>query len=951
MPIEALALDIHDVSAERWEIAVHPVGEPEAGGHLLLLGYDAVATMALANSLPDATVTSLDSLDEAAAALAALGGDAPWLTFGQFGLVDAWAEADGSGVLGAVPLLDVGELAALALPCLEARELRPFLTALGLDAASDTPGLPRARAVATLWEALAKAIAGRPYAVRRGLGDLLYNAGHPLAAAWRAAAGGEPVGEEPALLDSLLRQRLARLTPPAGEPGDLPETKPIDTAEVASWFAPDGPLAAQMAAYERRDGQVAMAVAVAEALNGGQCLLVEAGTGTGKSIAYLAPALKFAVQNQTPVVVSTNTKNLQDQLRSKDLPLLAKVLPFEFQAELIKGRGNYLCVEKLLGELADVGLLPFDDQVFHLAYLLSWAAETPDGDLDNLSGYLTWKSPHLDRYARNLASDSESCTANSARNHPCFATAARRRAMSADLLVINHALALANATVEVLPPFQHLIVDEAHNLEDIATEAFGLSLDRRGLQSLARELASGRQARSVTQRVGRLLDEVAADGATELREMLHQAENLAEQVIQATDDYGEQLSGWLMQLKQLDRDDLARAERMRLDPTLYDGPLGPSLRVAADNLHGRMTELGECGKRLMLALTAMSSEAGEELNQVKQAAQARFADWSEQLRALTLLRELSDEKYVYWLEVAWRQDRWHWRLRAAPIEAGDALAEQVWSRMAAVAMTSATLTVRGEFGYFARRLGLTHPAVSDRARELVVPSSFDYPRQVLLGMPDNIALPNEAAFENHVARAIDDIAKQLDGRTLVLFTSLTAMRNVYYQLEARLEAIGIEPLCQTISGPRHALAERFRSNPHAVLFGTRSFWEGIDVPGDALQCVVLVKLPFTVPDDPVFLARCERLEADGLNAWASYAVPQAVILFKQGFGRLIRTSTDRGVVLCLDRRLREKSYGRAFLSSVPGYTAAGGSWSQIKAQVQSWLAPPSPSPAAERKRS
>jgi len=942
MPIDALAIDIHDASAERWEIACHPIGDPGAGDQLLLLGYDAVATMALQQSMPEVQVASLDSLDDAARALAEVGGDQPWIFFGQFGLVDAWAEADGSGVLGTVPLIDAGELAALALPCLEERELKPFAEALGSTKVVDTPGVARARAVAAVWQALPAAIASRPYAVRRGLGDLLHNAGHPLAPAWRAAAGGEPVGDEPALMDSLLRARLARLTPPAGEPGELPETTPINTDEVASWFALDGPLCNAMTHYERRDGQVEMAVAVAEALNSGSCLLVEAGTGTGKSIAYLAPALKFAVQNHTPVVVSTNTKNLQDQLRSKDLPLLASVLPFEFHAELIKGRGNYLCVEKLLGELADVGLLPFDDQVFNLAYLLSWAAETPDGDLDNLSGYLTWKSPHLDRYARNLASDSESCTASSARNHPCFATAARRRALAADLLVINHALALANATVEVLPPFRHLIVDEAHNLEDIATEAFGMSLDRRGLQSLARELASARQQRSVTQRVGRLLDEVAADGANELREVLHQAENLAEEVLQATEDYGEQISGWLMQHKQIDRWDLERTERMRLDPSLYEGPVGPSLRIAADNLHSRMTELGDCGKAIMLALTAMGGESGDELNQIKQAAQARFGDWSEQLRALTLLRELSDERYVYWLEVAFRQERWHWRLRAAPIEAGEALAEHVWGQMAAVAMTSATLTVNGKFDYFARRLGLTHPTVRDRARELVVPSSFDYERQVLLGMPDNIALPNEAPFENHVARAIDDIAKQLDGRTLVLFTSITAMRNVYHQVAARMEAIGIEPLCQTISGPRHALAERFRSNPHAVLFGTRSFWEGIDVPGDALQCVVLVKLPFTVPDDPVFLARCERLEADGLNAWAAYAVPQAVILFKQGFGRLIRTNTDRGVVLCLDRRLREKSYGRAFLRSVPGYTPANGSWSQIKARVQTWLGPATP---------
>ncbi|NUQ00533.1 MAG: hypothetical protein HUU35_11830, partial [Armatimonadetes bacterium] len=758
-------------------------------------------------------------------------------------------------------------------------------------------------------------------------------------------------------LDSLLRQRLRELIPPATEPAEPTDCRPIDPDEVAAWFGADGAIGRGMASYEKRDGQVQMSRAVAEALNGGHCLLVEAGTGTGKSIAYLAPALRFAVHNSTPLVVSTNTKNLQDQLFAKDLPLLAAALEFEFRAELIKGRGNYLCVEKLLREYADAGLLPFDDQLFYLAYLLSWAEQTRWGDLDDLSGYLCRRYPRLEAYARGLASDSESCTATTARNHPCFATYARRRAGEADLLVVNHALALANATVEVLPPFRHVVFDEAHNLEDIATEAFGLELERRGLLQLLREVGGTRDARSFANRLRRLLQDAPAE-MTEVLEELTAAEQAVNEVSAAIEVFGEQLAGLVMARLGRSADELTRAEKLRLDPRIWSGALGESLRVAADNLAGRIGELHQALTRVTVGLQGLGGEGmgagaaldSTELQALRVAAQARQGEWAEQLRVLGILTDLSDEQYVYWLEFALRREAWEWRLKAAPIEAGEALAEHVYRRLEAVVLTSATLTVDGRFDYFAHRLGLTTEGIKERFVPLQVPSSFDYQRQVLLGMPNNIAAPNDEKFESHVARAIEDIALLLDGRTLLLFTSVAAMRRAHERLAPRLAEAGIEALCQGVSGSRHALAERFRTQEHAVLFGTRSFWEGIDVPGDALCCVVIVKLPFSVPDDPVHAARCEHLEAQGINAWSAYSVPQAVILFKQGFGRLIRTATDRGAVIVLDRRLRERSYGRAFLRSVPGYSGVFESWFEVKERLREWLQPAETEPRGGRGR-
>jgi predicted DnaQ family exonuclease/DinG family helicase len=958
MPANFVALDIalpapgRRGDHARCEIAA-VVDESDRLVRLLFLeGADDLTTRARGYGERGVEVVAATDLSAVCRQLLEYGEGTPWVTFDQASRLEAWADQDTTGALATVPAADAGDLAALAMPWVAGRSVEGFLAAAlaFTDPAAPAPepahGLPFAEAVAALWRLLPLVIAQRPYAVREEIAVLLERSGHALGDIWRAAAGRiAPVDKEPRTLDALLRARLRELTPDAPRGEEEPAVRPVDVATVSAVFDPDGPLARLVERWERREGQTRMAELVAEAFNEGQCLLVEAGTGTGKSLAYLAPAVLFAVQNGVKVVVSTATKNLQDQLCAKDLPLLAEALDVDFRAEQIKGRGNYLCVEKLLRESGELGLLPGDDQVFLLAYLLSWAAVTASGDLDELSAYLLTRYPRLQGYAQRLASDGESCTALSARAHPCFATVARRRAFAADVLVVNHALALANTAVEVLPPFGHIVFDEAHQLEDIATDAFGLSLERRTLLGLAREAGASRDSRSLAMRLKRAVENLEGGEGEAAAVDVTALEPAAVAVVNATEDLGERLGGLVMQRLRRTVDEMTQTERLRIDPSLWSGALGESGKLAAENLRLAAADLVKSLTNLCTRLSAWrgagafgSAASGDELERLDTAVQAACGHWTEQLQAIDAMIGLDDPKFVYWLESVLRKDSWEWRLRAAPIEAGAELASRVYARMEAVVLTSATLRVADSFDYFRARLGLDQPDIVERYKAQGFESPFNYREQVLLGLPTNIAEPNDKDFDQNVARVIRDLAELLDGRTLALFTSVRSMKNVYERIAARLEESGIEVLCQGVSGGRHVLAERFRTHQRAILLGTRSFWEGIDVPGEALSAVVIVRLPFAVPTDPVIEARCEALERQGVNAWSRYAVPQAVILFKQGFGRLVRSATDRGVVICLDRRLEDKSYGARFLASVPGYTKVFDRWGEVRERVREWLA-------------
>lgn len=830
--------------------------------------------------------------------------------------------------------------AFLAKRGLEASEgLVPLREALGLlqpmeadkewgeiaEAPSPAPeaGLLRAQWYGHLLLALLGQRSRWPEALRATLGRLLKGARHPLAVGL-PAADRFPWEELAELYGRRLRQRV----PPSTfgqEEEPLSPSIPLDVDELAALLSPGGPIAQAHPNYEHREGQIRMALAAARAFNEERLLMVEAGTGTGKTMAYLLPALLWIQRNGERVVISTNTKNLQDQLFRKDLPFLQKVLGLEVRAELLKGRNNYLCVQRLLDELREEDLFAAPAARRILAYLLLWAWFHPTGDLEELSPFWLQRYPSLGPYARSLASEGDFCLGSLGREHPCFGELARRRAQAAGLLVINHALAMAHFANQVLPPFQRLIFDEAHNLEEAVTNFLGLEVSRRGMEQWLQQITGSPRAL-----LARLQRYVAEEGSVVGLNALGEA---ATRCLLALEEFTLALYRWVRR-RAVGEEDLEAGVRWRLREAAFWEDTTSGLKVAKENLGIALTRWVRQLAQTLQDLTGEAErwEFPESLMAQLQVAVQRGGEMLEAWEAIT---QLNRNDFVYWLEFQQRNGRVDWLLRAAPIETGPLLAQEVYAKMRTVILTSATLTIARRFDYFQERLGVE--GAQRETETLRIPSHFPYEELVLLGVPSDMALPESQGFEEQVARFLYHLIQQIGGRTLVLFTSHKSLRYVYERSREAIEGLGVEVLCQGQERSRHQLTERFREGRPAILMGTRSFWEGIDVPGEALQCVVLVKLPFPVPNDPIVQARTEALNAQGRNGYLEYYEPQAIIQFQQGFGRLVRTAQDRGAVLVLDRRLLLRPYGRRFLASVPGYRLFVAPAREVIAQTRIWL--------------
>ncbi len=680
----------------------------------------------------------------------------------------------------------------------------------------------------------------------------------------------------------------------------VPRTPDL-AAQVREVFADHGALARVIDGYEPRDGQRRMAEAVAAALDGGGTLLAEAGTGTGKTLAYLVPAILSGRR----VLVSTGTKNLQEQIFFKDLPLLQQALGVRFTATLMKGRGNYLCLHRwelyrdaveedatAAGRLIDAGdrvLLPIVD---------AWLARTETGDRAELRDLPEdvglWKA---------IAADAETCLGSECPYYDdCFVTRMRRRAAESDVVIVNHHLLCADASVrqsaygEVIPACATLVVDEAHQLEDVATQYFGCSCSAYRVDDLVRDVERLAQAPR--------------------REAPYDAD------VQRA---------------------LARvSERSRIffSGLALAGALQPSagpearVRYTAEALAEHYEDgAALCGALdgLEAALSAGAPRAKAELAQVKTPDEADLAEAfaAVQRRAGELARDLrfllraADPDFVYYVETrpgrsatadrpaasAGSSGRYATRpfLRASPIDVSRIVREALFDRMRTVVLTSATLAVDGSFAYVKGRLGIRE------AEELRVPSEFDYATQTLLYLPRRVPSPRAPSFAEAAAREVIEIVRRSRGRAFVLFTSYGVLRSVQPLAEMALPY----PILVQGTAPRTELIERFRTTPHAVLLATSSFWQGVDVVGDALSCVIIDKLPFASPADPVTAARIDAINARGGDAFADYQVPLAILALQQGLGRLIRHRTDRGVLAVLDPRLRTMGYGRRFLASLP----------------------------------
>jgi ATP-dependent DNA helicase DinG len=663
---------------------------------------------------------------------------------------------------------------------------------------------------------------------------------------------------------------------------------------VDAVFSRRGALARVVDGYEPREGQRTMAGAVAEVLESGGILLAEAGTGTGKTLAYLIPA----ILKRQRVLVSTGTKNLQEQIFFKDLPALRQALGVPFKATLMKGRSNYLCLHRFelyrdgvegdtsvprhgsgqaggrLIESADRVVLPIID---------AWARKTETGDraeLDDLPEDLPlWK---------DIAASAETCLGPQCpRYGDCFVTRMRQRAAESDVVIVNHHLLCADAAVrksafgEVIPGCPTLVVDEAHQLEDVATQYFGIAVSNYRIDDLVRDVEHLLAA------TGREGPPYGGGGPDVGRAFTARQVDEISRALTRIDERSRMFFAALSMARAATAETRARYTSETMAEQFEDGMM---LVGALDGLEAT----------LALAQKPVEPGTGVETNEEAVALTRRAGELRDDLR---FLLRATDPDFVYYLEMRGRGIF----LRAAPIDVSRIVKDALFDRMRAAVLTSATLAVDGSFEYVRSRLGIRNAA------EVRVSSEFDYTKQALLYLPRRMPPPRAPSFSEAVAREVIDILKRTEGRAFVLFTSYAVLRNVQRFVEMALSY----PILVQGTAPRSTLIERFRSTPHAVLLATSSFWQGVDVVGEALSCVIIDKLPFASPSEPITAARIEAITARGGDAFAEYQVPLAILTLQQGLGRLIRHRSDRGVLAVLDPRLRTMGYGRRFLESLP----------------------------------
>jgi len=710
------------------------------------------------------------------------------------------------------------------------------------------------------------------------------------------------------------------------EPHVTKAPKALTAEHAAALLTPGGPIAARLEGYEHRPQQMQMLDAVAAAFNHDTTLTVEAGTGTGKSLAYLLPAISWSLLNRERVVVSTHTINLQEQLIKKDLPFLTRQAGLECTTALVKGRGNYLCRRKAAQAEEQRTLLVEDEHQRELSELLLWAKRTTDGSLSDLP-----VRPRREVW-EHVVSENDNCLrARCPFYSKCFFYEARRAAAKADIIVVNHHLLMADLALReqigsytqnaVLPPARRVLIDEAHHLEDVATNYFGTRLSYAAIERTFGRLRSLKldgkgvlpAMRMALESIESAEDRPAAEGAVRWIEerLLPRRSSL---LVDAEQCFTELMSGL--------EDVLGREiragvdEKIRVVPDFCALPywqtveswltrLGAALGDFAQDLDGvcdRVDQLSETSSKQVLFL-----------NTELRALQERIAGFGGAL--LAFLDE--DENICRWIETRSRpRTGKSIALHTAPIAIGPLLRKALFEQFPTVVLTSATLAVDRRFDYLHDRLGLTALSDPDRVRTLRVESPFDFEQQALLAIPRDLPEPNDARYEAATHEVIGETLRATQGGTFVLFTAYGALNRAVQVLGAQLKTQGLTLLQQGDTN-RHLLLSRFIAEPRAVLFATDSFWEGVDVRGDALRCVIITRLPFRVPTEPIEQARVEAITTRGGNAFAEQTVPQAVIKLKQGFGRLIRSRTDRGAVVLLDSRIVRKPYGRVFLDSLP----------------------------------
>lgn len=710
---------------------------------------------------------------------------------------------------------------------------------------------------------------------------------------------------------------------------------PVDPFDVIDLLGEHGPIARELGGYEDRQSQRDLAAHLTDAYNDGGVLLLEAGTGVGKSFAYLVPALAWARANNERTVVSTNTINLQEQLVGKDLPLLRRALADEEHAPtfaLLKGWRNYLCRARLATATASQQSLLEQDKLRELHDITAWASHTNDGTLADLP------VPPSSEVWDEVAAEADLCTRLRCSHFDrCFVFQARRRAAQADVVVVNHHLLAADLAVRqasdnweeaaVLPAYQRLVLDEAHHLEDVSASHLGVQVSSRGVRRLLNRLE--RNGKGLVPSLQR--DLLGAD------DLLSRAslDLLRERLIPAVTDARRAAEGLFLRL--FGFVEAAGMGQVRLDDDFGKHPIWEEgltfeLEATVRAFRSVAEQVETIADRL--AQTEMTERRTQLLTECKGVLR-RLEGIADGLNT-TLRPAAGRPPEVRWMERTGPKGQ-TLQLAAVPLDLAPMLRNLLFDRLKTVALTSATLAAGGDFAFLASRIGLAG-ADSPVTVQEIFPSPFDYAEQCLLGLPDDIPDPreDEAAHDAAVCRAVHDLAWASDGGLFVLFTSHAALRRAAQTIRAELGHRF--PILVQGEGQRDQLIRRFREAGNAILLGTDSFWEGVDVPGRALRGLILAKLPFKVPSEPITAARLERLSEQGEDGFFGYLLPHAALKLKQGFGRLIRGASDVGVVVLLDRRVVTKRYGAMLLEGLPPAERVIGSWQQVRTKCEDFFA-------------